>query len=213
MKRLSSPKKQKVRALRMNDMFYFMNRNFKFSDIFSSLDEFKQEYQACRLPLGTYFGSVTSDQVKLLYYLLYAKYGNSTIAGSDPEKWKYRLFAKVFQFGPTWIKRIELQKSIRELDLDALQTGGKVIYNHANNPSTEPSTSTLEELEYIDDQNTSNYRKSEIEAYGLQWAMLNDDVTGDFLAQFRKLFLTIVAPDVPLYYNEGGNYEWERSGN
>lgn len=197
----------------LNDMIYFANRNFKFTDLFPSLEEFKAAYAACQLPLATYFGANTSDQVKLLYYLLYAKYGNSTIAGSDPEKWKYRLFAKVFQFGPTWFKRIQLQKSVRDLDLEALQAGGKVIYNHANNPSTEPGTGTLQELEYIDDQNTSNYQKSEIEAYGLQWNMLDDDVTGEFLAQFRKLFLTIVAPDVPLYYNEGGGYEWQNSGN
>lgn len=186
-----------------NDPLFFAQYKEKFSDVFPTLEVFKDEYDACQLPLSTYFGAKTSDQVKLLYYLLYAKYGNSTIAGADVEQWKYRLFAKVFQFGPSWKKRIDIQKNVRDLTLSSLQTGGKVIYNHANNPSTAPSTSALTELEYIDDQNTSNYQKSEIEAYGLQWAMLNDDVTGDFLGQFRKLFRTIVAPGLPLLYNEG----------
>ena len=58
-------------------------------------------------------------------------------------------------------------------------------------------------MEKIDDQNTSNYKKSKIEALGLQWGMLEDDVTGFFLEQFRKLFLTVVAPELPLLYPEG----------
>ena len=33
--------------------------------------------------------------------------------------------------------------------------------------------------------------------------MLDDDVTGAFLEQFRKLFLTVVAPELPLLYPEG----------
>lgn len=185
-----------------NNPLFFGQYKQKFCDLFPSLDDFKDEYDACELPLTTYFGASSSDQVKLLYYLLYAKYGNSTICGSDVNKWKYRLFAKVFQFGPSWKKRIDIQKSVRDLTLEKLQTGGKVIYNHANNPSTEPTTATLTELEYIDDQNTSNFQKSEIEAYGLQWGMINDDVTGDFLGQFRKLFITIVAPGLPLLYPE-----------
>ena len=97
---------------------------------------------------------------------------------------------------------MQLQKDIRDLTTDELQTGGKVIYNHSYNPSTAPSTATLTELETIDDQNTSNYKKSKIEALTLQWHMLDDDVTGVFLEQFRKLFLTVVAPELPLLYPE-----------
>lgn len=182
---------------------YGTYRNVKFVDIFPDIATWQTEITACKLPLTTLVGAANSSQMTQIYYLLYAKYGNSTIAGSDVEQWKYRLYAKIFQFAPTWWKRMEVQAAIRGLSLSDLQTGGKVIYNHANNPSAAPSTGTLEELEYIDDQNTSNYKKSAIEAYGLQWGMLDDDVTGAFLEQFRKLFLTVVAPELPLLYPEG----------
>lgn len=182
---------------------YGCQRNVKFDDIFPEIATWESEWEACQLPLGTMVGLKTSAESHNIYYLLYARYGNSTIAGSDVEQWKYRLWAKIFQFAPTWAKKLKLQADIRALTTDELQAGGKVIYNHAYNPSTEPSTGTLTELEKIDDQNTSNYKKSKIEALGLQWGMLEDDVTGFFLEQFRKLFLTVVAPELPMLYPEG----------
>lgn len=186
---------------RLNNM-YGTYRNETFTDIFPDLAAWQTEVTACQLPLTTLIGAANSTQMTQIYYLLYAKYGNSVIAGADVNQWKYRLWAKIYQFGPTWWKRMDLQKDIRALTLTDLQTGGKVIYNHANNPSTAPSTATLTEIEYIDDQNTSNYQKSKIEALTLQWGMLDDDVTGVFLEQFRKLFITVVAPEIPLLYPE-----------
>lgn len=186
----------------MQNNMYGTYRNVKFVDLFPDLATWQSKVAACQLPLTTLIGAANSAQMTQIYYLLYAKYGNSTIAGADENQWEYRLWAKIYQFGPTWWKRMQLQKDIRDLTTDELQTGGKVIYNHSYNPSTAPSTATLTELETIDDQNTSNYKKSKIEALTLQWQMLDDDVTGVFLEQFRKLFLTVVAPELPLIYPE-----------
>ena len=185
----------------LNNM-YGTYRNVKFNDLFPDLATWQGELALCQLPLSTMIGTDGATALQQIYYLLYAKYGNSTIAGADENQWKYRLWTKIYQFGPTWWKRMKLQKDIRDLTLTDLQTGGKVIYNHSYNPSTAPSTATLTELETIDDQNTSNYKKSKIEALTLQWQMLDDDVTGVFLEQFRKLFLTVVAPELPLIYPE-----------
>ena len=185
----------------LNNM-YGTYRNVKFNDLFPDLATWQGELALCQLPLSTMIGTDGATALQQIYYLLYARYGNSTIAGADENQWKYRLWTKIYQFAPTWWKRIKLQKDIRDLTTDELQTGGKVIYNHSYNPSTAPSTATLTELETIDDQNTSNYKKSKIEALTLQWQMLDDDVTGVFLEQFRKLFLTVVAPELPLIYPE-----------
>lgn len=43
--------------------------------------------------------------------------------------------------------------------------GSKVINNHAFNPSGSPTTATLEELTYTNEQTTQNYKKSKLEAY------------------------------------------------
>ena len=124
---------------------YGNQRNETFDDIFPSLDDFRSEYTKCKLPLTQYFGDVSSEQVSTLYYLLYGKYGNSTIAADDETRFKYSLFSVIFQYGPTWVEQLKLQKEIRNLTLQELQTGGKAIYNTALNPNIAPTTNTLEE--------------------------------------------------------------------
>ena len=183
-----------------NQELYGNQRNETFDDIFPSLDDFKKEYTECKLPLTEYFGDVSSEQVSTLYYLLYGKYGNSTIASDDETRFQYSLFSIVFQYGPTWVEQLKLQKEIRNLTLQELQTGGKAIYNTALNPNVAPTTSALEELPYINQQNTTNYAKSKADAYELKMNLLSSDVTEKFLGKFRKLFLKIVQPTVPLWY-------------
>ena len=91
------------------------------------------------------------------------------------------------------------------MTLADLQVGGKAVYNTALNPNIAPTTSALEELPYINQQNTTNYAKSEAEAYGIKMNLLNNDVTESFLGKFRDLFLKIVQPTVPLWYIENIN--------
>ena len=79
--------------------------------------------------------------------------------------------------------------------------GSKAIYNHSYNPGTSPATTTLDELPTINDQNTTNYKKSELEALASLDAILANDVVDDFIHKFKRLFITIVAPDYPLLYS------------
>lgn len=164
-----------------------------FTEIFPTLSEFQTDYAESQIPLDQ-FGASTDDIVKTLYYLLYARFGNSHIASSDENRFKYNMWLIIFSYGATWKMRLELQKKIRSLTDDELRDGGKAIYNHANNPSTEPSTATLEELTAIDDQNTTNYKKNALESIMGQWEALRLDVTSDFLDKFRKLFIVVTAP-------------------
>ena len=76
----------------------------------------------------------------------------------------------------------------------------KVIYNHAYHDGTEPSTDTLEELPAINEQNTNNYLKNKLEGYANLTALLDTDVTQDFISKFKNLFLVIVEPELPLWY-------------
>ena len=68
-------------------------------------------------------------------------------------------------------------------------------YNSALNPSDAPSTGTLEELDFINGQNTTNYKKSKMDAYGQLWDLLSTDVTEEFIVKFRNCFKQFVAPD------------------
>ena len=171
-------------------------RTRTFANIFPNVEVFTEELTTSGIPV-----LLTDPQViPALYYLLYARYGNSHNAYSDENQFKYALFSTIFMYGPTWEKRLEIQTNLRGLSENELITGGKAIYNHSFNPSIAPSTNTLEELTTINDQNTTNYKKSKLEAYSTLMALLETDVTEEFISKFKKHFITITATGIPLLY-------------
>ncbi len=170
-------------------------RTRTFNDIFSDENAFITAYTTNGIPT-----SISTTDAKTLYYLLYGKYGNAHIMSSDENTFKYRLFTVVFSSGPAWIKKLEAQRSLAGLTEEELLNGTKTIYNHSYNPSTVPSTDTLDELETIDDQNTTKFKYNKIDAYTKLLAVLDTDVTTEFLLKFRPLFLQVLEPQYPLWY-------------
>ena len=170
--------------------------NLTFSDVFSTADEFKAEYEASTL--ATDISKIKSENVNILYYLLYARYGNSVIASFDENQFKYKVFSIIFQYGPSWERKLEAQKVIRGLSEDELVLGTKRINNRSYNPSTPPAPD--EELSTINEQYTDRWKKSKLEGYASLLALLETDVTEEFIAKFKKLFITIVEPNMPLWY-------------
>ena len=177
------------------DSVYGNYRTRKFADIWPSADAFIQDYQASAIPQKLKVADATT-----LYYLLYARYGNSSIANSDENQFKYKIFSTIYIGGATWAKKQEIQDKLREMTEDEILAGTKAIYNHAFNPQTAPTTDTVDELEYINEQNTTKYKKSKLDGYALLWAILNDGVTERFLREFRYHFLVVVEPQLPLWY-------------
>lgn len=164
-----------------------------FVNIFDDVNSFEDEYDTITAFHSNEIAPVTQgvtnySNIDKIYYMLYAKYGNSPIANSDENQFKYKLFMTIWQYAPAWLRRLDVQEQLRAISNDDLVKGAKVIYNHAYNPSTEPSTQTLSELTYINDQNTTNYKKSAMDAYTQLWTILVSDVTEEFLARFRPLF-------------------------
>lgn len=177
------------------DTVYGNYRTRKFADIWPSADAFIQDYQASAIPQ-----KLEVADARTLYYLLYARYGNSSIANSDENQFKYKIFSTIYIGGATWAKKQEIQDKLRAMTEDEILAGTKAINNHAYNPQTAPTTDTVEELNYINEQNTTKYKKSKLDGYALLWAILNDGVTERFLREFRYHFLVVVEPQVPLWY-------------
>ena len=173
-----------------------------FTDIWCSAEDFKKDLNESAFKGCMQDGSVEGqkDNVSLLFYLLYAKYGNTPIANNDITQFKYKVFSVMYQYGPTWAKRIDIQDKLRNLTDDELRTGNKTISNSALNPETSPSTGALEELTYINQQNTSGNKKSYLTAYADLWDMLKVDVTEDILNKFKPLFKIVVIPEHTLIY-------------
>lgn len=183
---------------------YFIEhyRNMTFAQIWPSYTEFKSEYDGLIAGFPN-ANPLTADSIKTTYYLLFAKYGNNPIANSDVNEFKMKIFANIFAYGPTWEKKQSIQEVLRGLSETDLLTGGKQVFNHAYNPASTPSTSALDELEYIDSQNTSNSKKSKMEAYSILWNLLRSDTTAEYIAHFRNCFAVFVDKmPVPFYIGE-----------
>lgn len=180
----------------MNDTYYGTYRTRTFAEIFPSFEEFQKEYTASKLAIDLGEGLSLAQ----LYYMLYAHYGNSHISYSDENQFKYYLYTIIFQYGPTAAKERYIQDKLRGLSDEELTLGGKAIYNHSYNPSIEPGTASLEELLTINDQNTTNYKKTQMEGYANLLSLLKRDVLDEFIHKFSRLFIRVAAADHPLLY-------------
>lgn len=179
----------------------------KFTDVWDEASDFSSDYKSSALydaytdTSGLHLENSLSDKgITTLYYLLYARYGNSPMANRDVNQFKYKIFSVIFQYGPKWEKDLDIQKKIRALSDDEIRLGSKAIYNQALNPQTSPSTATLEELTYINQQNTTNYKKSPLEGYAMLVDLLQDDLTKKFVDKFNICFKKFVSNERPILF-------------
>ena len=179
----------------MFNSLYGNYRQVKFTDVYPDAETFVTDYKESALPT-----TISNDTATTLYYLLYSRYGNSVIASSDTNRFKYDLFATIFSYAPTWEKRLDVQEKLRKMSDAELFTGQTTIQNHSFNPSTAPSTSTLDELTTINEQHTMKGKRDKLTAYTELSRALWTDVTEQFLDKFQKLFLIILQPEIPLWY-------------
>jgi hypothetical protein len=205
MKRLQTTLKKIAKGMivmeAFNDTIFDGYPNYTFCNVFPSFEDFKTDYDE----LDSSLKVVSEQSLKTIYFLLYAQYGNSHISNFDTEQFKYRLFSIIFMYGPIWQKKLEIQNAIRNLSLtdEEIFKGTKAIYNHAYNPSTVPSTATLQELETIDDQNTTNYKYSKLDGYAKLYDLISDDITKRFIDKFKNLFIIICSRVTePIYESE-----------
>ena len=164
------------------------------TDVWDEASKFLAEYKTS--PFYNAAGcTVTDDNITLTYYLLFNKYGNTPIANMDVNQFKFRVFGTIMQYGPTWEQKLKIQEKIRSFgveDNSEIYKGSKAIYNHAFNPETTPATADLTEINYINDQNTTNYKKSKLEGLAILLDSLRDDVTSSYIDKFRKMFRQVV---------------------
>ena len=181
---------------------YYSNGTKRFIDIFSTEDEFIESINSSFIK-----SIISEDNYRILYNLLLGRFGTSEInslSGSD--YWKSRLYNIIYEYAPNYFKEREIQDALRKIDLnsDDLFQGTKAIYNSALNPNGAPKTGELTELEYISNQNTTNYKYSKVEGLSRLYGLLSADRTTEFLNRFQKLFIQVLTPVEPLLYDYTG---------
>ena len=103
------------------------------TEVWSSASEFLTDYQAAGIPT-----TISNQNATTLYYLLYARYGNTPIANYDENQWKYKMFSIIFQYGPTWEKRLDVQNTLRGLQISDLIDNGSFheLFSHSGSESS-----------------------------------------------------------------------------
>ena len=169
-----------------------------FAEVWGTAESFVNDVKASGVfPVNDQLKDETLTQ---LYYMLYARYGNSHMKNSDENQFKYRVYTLIYAQGYTWEKRTEIQALLRNFDEDTLRQTSTYINNHSYNPSTPPTTDTTDPLPTIDAQDANHQMKGKMEAYGNLLLVLQNDITTSFLDTFKPLFLTFVQPQAPLWY-------------
>lgn len=177
-------------------------------DIYPTLESFKYDltgdYKALAIDLED--ATITTT-----YYLLIGRYGDSPILGySDVGRWKLRLFTCYREYTPDWEIRTSIQSTIRKMSVDDIAKGDLSIFNSALNPNTEPSDTSNEELDYINNQSTTRHKLNTLDALLKKYDALDVGLDERYLDRFAKLFSKFALKDNPLYLyddNEVNPYE------
>lgn len=170
-------------------------RNYRtrtFTEIYPDLDTFDTECAAS--PLNV----LNPENMEKLYYLLYAHYGNSHIASSDETQFKFKLMSIVFTDGAVWQSKLEIQDRLRSADQELILAGPEYLSQSAQNPGYQTSSPDAM-LNHIDSQSKSGHKRNIITGNVELYESIKN-CTSSFINLFRKLFLTIAAPEAPLWY-------------
>lgn len=170
-----------------------------FNDIFPTKDSFKDSYDEFQSTAG--LTNILDDNDKAItWQLLSARYGNSPIANLSETQFKLKVWQIMFEYGPTWAKRLEIQEKLRGLTDDQLKTGSSIITNIASNPQTSPDTGTTGYISYTDQQTAQNQKKSLLGGYASLVELLETDVCAYYLDRFGSLFKHVFVPDANAIY-------------
>ena len=184
-----------------NNSYYGNYRTETFQEVWQSAAEFVKDYKESEINSSAELlgqDTFTDAELTMIYYLLYSRYANSSHASSDIHQFKYGMFSTIFMYAPTWFKRLQIQKKMRELSEDDLREGAIQWSDLAENPGTVIPAGDL--IDGLKSQNVGRTKKSKLQAYAALAELLKTDVSNDFLSKFQRLFIRVVMPDYPLWY-------------
>ena len=177
------------------DDIYGSYRNKTYSDIFPDAQTFEDSFANSGMN-----SILTPEQLTDMYYILYSQYGDSPIANSNENIFKYSLMRIANSEGPIDYKRMQIQQDLILMKDEEIEKGNTMIFNTALNPSTTPTTATIDELQHINAQNVNKNKRGKIEGYQAILRLLDENLTKNFIKKFRLLFLTFVSPEGALWY-------------
>lgn len=180
----------------LNQQLFTQQYTKTLSDIYPTYADFAGDYMTSGLPNRF----VNSSFLETIYFVLMGEYAASSIMALSEDLFRARFITMVHSYGPQLERELTMQDELLKMSDDELQTSSKAIYNTSLNPSTEPTTDTLNELPTINQQNVTKHKRSKLDAYALLESLLDDDLISKFVNRFSKLFVRVLRTNNPLYY-------------
>lgn len=176
---------------------YGVYRTPTFIDVFPTSDDFVAAYNAAAVP-----ATISETNARTLFYLLYARYGNTPIATSDTMRFVFGVWTTIFQYGPAWEQRLAIQSNLKTLALDenALREGALTSFGRGNYSGAELSIDDISADQGVNEYTGQKTKRSALEAYAALSALIETDVTGDFINRFKPLFIKVFVPSDDLVY-------------
>ena len=171
------------------------------SEIWSDADAFKADYTSYETAISN-LNAVDNKYVVLTWQLVCSKYANTSIRSDSESQFKLSFFGIMCSEAPTWARRLEIQKSLRDLTDDQLAAGDIQIANSAINPDSEPTTNSLDELTYINHQNTQRQKRSKLTGLALLDGLLQNDLCESYVRKFSPLFKRVYVPAEFIYVSD-----------
>lgn len=174
-------------------------KNKLMHNVWSDVESFKNDFN------NSYAKSCISEEsAEITYNLVFARFADTPISGNQ-ESFKAKMFSVIFRFGPSWEKRLDIQKKIRGLSDEDIMRGSRTVSNSALNPSNEPSISEAENgLAEINSQVATHMKRGKLEGYAALLALIDKDVTSEYIGKFAECFIKFFIPDNDaLYVDEG----------
>lgn len=172
-----------------------------FADRFPDYDTFAQKFNASglngRLLTGTEYAQYNLETI---FTLLATRYWSTHFKSDNSMMAEMRVFRTIWEHGAKWQRDMLLYDKLRNLTDAELQLGTKAVHNHAEHPDTPPVNDSIQPLSFIDSQNVTSYVKSPRDRYMEMLELENSGVTKDFLDKFSPLFVDIMYPSDPVYY-------------
>lgn len=172
-----------------------------FSDIWPNSTSFKADYTDYETAISN-INKVDDKYVVLTWQLIASKFANTPIRFASEEQFKLAVFSIMASEAPSWARRIELQKAVRDLTEADLVAGETQINNRAENPDQNPTTDTMDELTYINIQTATKQKRSKLSAYALLDSLLQDDLCETYVHRFNNLFKRVLVPAQYIYVSE-----------
>lgn len=172
-----------------------------FNDIFPDAATFLTEYTNYEAAIDN-LNIVANKYVNLTWLLITSKFGNTPIRSNSEDQFKISVMSIMFSEAPSFVTRLIVQDKVRSLTDAELIEGETTIGNLAKNPDEVPTTSTMNELPYIEHQQVNKQKRSKLQAYALQLGLLENDLSETYVRKFAPLFAKVYVPAEYIYPTE-----------